>query len=84
VSDAAELVDTRTAAAMLRPAEVTLRQWRWRRSPGQPPFVRCGTRSIRYRRQTLAAWALERESQSRSQKSHKPGGRQTHRARGDT
>jgi len=82
VSDAVELVDTREAAAMLGLAEVTLRQWRWRRLAGQPPFVRCGTRSIRYRRQALAAWSLERESQSRNKKSTKPGGRQTRRARG--
>ena len=74
-----ELVDTAEAAKFLGVAGVTLRQWRWLRYPWQPPFVRCGTRSIRYRRQSLEEWALERE---RAGKDRGPGGRQTRRARG--
>lgn len=79
-----ELVTTRQAAAILNLAEVTLRQWRWLDSPEQPPFVRCGARAIRYRRQALAAWALERESRpTKHKKSHGPGRHETRRARGD-
>lgn len=83
VSKSNELLDTTEAAKFLGVARVTLRQWRWRRCPWQPPFVRCGTRSIRYRRQSLEQWALERESLNRgSGKDRGPGGRQARRARG--
>jgi len=79
-----ELVDTREAARYLGLAEVTLRQWRWLGVPGQPPFLRVGSRAIRYRRQALAEWALRRESQTTKQasKSHGPGKREARRARG--
>jgi hypothetical protein len=85
VSESDELLDTRKAAAYLGLAAVTLRQWRWRDAPGQPPFLRVGTRAIRYRRRALADWAIARESQSqdRRQKSHGSDGRATRRTRGD-
>ncbi len=84
MSEPDELLDTRKAAAYLGLAEVTLRTWRWRGAPGQPPFVRVGTKAIRYRRQALAEWALARESQSQDgrQKSHGSGRREARRTRG--
>lgn len=84
VSKCSELVNTREAATYLGLAAVTLRQWRWRGQHGQPPFVRCGSRSIRYRRQALEQWARQREVKAGAgKKNHEPGGRQTRRARGD-
>ena len=84
MNESDELIDTQAAAKFLGVAAVTLRQWRWRRAPGQPPFLRCGSRSIRYRRQALVAWAMDRESQVKKRmKSHEPGRREARRARGD-
>lgn len=84
MSEPDELLDTREAARYLGLAEVTLRQWRWLQRPEQPPFLRVGSRTIRYRRQALAEWALRRESQTTKQasKSHGPGKREAHRGRG--
>lgn len=84
MSEPDDLVDTREAAAFLGVAAVTLRQWRWRRHPWQPPFLKCGTRTIRYRRQSLETWARRREVEVQpGRKDREPGGRQTRRARGE-
>jgi hypothetical protein len=49
-----ELLTEAEAAALARLAPATLRAWR---SQGlEPPFVRLGSRAIRYRRQDLLDW----------------------------
>lgn len=59
-----QLISTAAAAARLGLAEITLRLWRWRDNPHQPPYVRCGSR-VKYRPDDLDRWIASR--------THKPG-----------
>jgi hypothetical protein len=59
------LIDTTAAAARIGMAPITLRIWRWRDNPHQPPYVRVGSRGIRYDVAALDAWQAAR--------THKPG-----------
>jgi len=79
-------IDTREAARILGVAEVTLRLWRSQRNPAAPPYVRVGTRAVRYCPKALADWAASRQcrpAQSVPQKNHGPGHRKGGRGRGD-
>jgi hypothetical protein len=62
---AKSLIDTTAAAARIGVAEITMRLWRWRDNPHQPPYVRVGSRGIRYDVATLDEWKATR--------THKPG-----------
>jgi len=59
-----KLISTADAAARIGLAEITLRLWRWRDNPAQPPYVKCGSR-VRYRARDLDQWITSR--------THKPG-----------
>lgn len=59
------LVNTADAAARIGVAEITLRLWRWRDNPHQPPYVRVGANRIRYDVAALDAYTASR--------THKPG-----------
>lgn len=59
------LLTTTEAAARIGVAEITVRLWRWRDNPAQPPYVRIGTRGVKYRARDLDAWLASRV--------HKPG-----------
>lgn len=63
------LIDTIQAAARIGVAPITMRLWRWRRNPHQPPFVRVGARSIRYESAALDEWLASRTHKP----SRKPG-----------
>lgn len=63
----ATLITTADAARRLGVAEITMRLWRWRDNPSQPPYVRIGSRGIRYDVTALDAWQASR--------THKPGSR---------
>lgn len=54
-----KLISTADAAARIGLAEITLRLWRWRDNPKQPPYVRCGTR-VKYRPGDLDKWIKSR------------------------
>ncbi len=43
-----KLLSTREAATHIGRAEVTLRLWRWRKNPHQPPWIRVGSRGVAY------------------------------------
>lgn len=62
---AATLVSTAEAASRLGLAEITLRLWRWRDNPHQPPYIKTGSRAVRYDVAALDAW--------RASRTHKPG-----------
>jgi predicted DNA-binding transcriptional regulator AlpA len=62
---AGSLITTAEAAARIGMAEITLRLWRWRENPHQPPFVRIGARSVRYDVAALDKWLAAR--------THNPG-----------
>ena len=49
------LINERDAADYLNVSMRTLQGWRLK--GGGPPYVKAGTKSIRYRRRDLAAWA---------------------------
>ena len=55
-----ELLTTAEAAEMLGLSKVTLDIWRSQRKQGQPPFVRLGSKLIRYRREDIQAWINSR------------------------
>jgi predicted DNA-binding transcriptional regulator AlpA len=59
------LISTADAAARLGVAEITMRLWRWQDNPHQPPYVRIGSRGVRYDVAVLDAWMANR--------THKPG-----------
>ena len=59
------LITTAEAATRIGFAEITLRLWRWRDNPHQPPFVRIGSRGVRYDVAALDKWLETR--------THKPG-----------
>lgn len=59
------LLSTAEAAARLGLAEITVRLWRWRDNPHQPPYVRIGSRGVKYRAGDLDKWLESR--------THKPG-----------
>jgi len=59
------LLDTREAAARMGIAAATLHWWRWNGSPDQPPALRVGKRSVRYRASDVAAWIASRESKAK-------------------
>jgi predicted DNA-binding transcriptional regulator AlpA len=79
-------IDTREAARIIGVAEVTLRLWRSQRNPLAPPFVRVGTRAVRYSRKAIADWAASRQCQPATpaaRKEHGPGNRKGNRGRVD-
>jgi predicted DNA-binding transcriptional regulator AlpA len=79
------LIDTRAAARLLGLAEITLRMWRTEGNPDQPPYIRVGSKAVRYRPSAVAAWAASRECQPSKRtprKSHDPGRRKGDRGRG--
>jgi predicted DNA-binding transcriptional regulator AlpA len=55
------LIDTQEAAQRMGIAPATLCWWRWNGSPDQPPPVRVGHRSVRYRASDVAAWIANRQ-----------------------
>lgn len=55
------LLSAREAAELLGLREGTLAAWRSRRTEGQPPAVRVGKRSVRYREAALREWIAARE-----------------------
>ena len=67
------LVSTADAAARIGMAEITLRLWRWRDNPHQPPYVRIGARGVRYDVGALDKWLASR--------THKPGTKPTKKDR---
>jgi predicted DNA-binding transcriptional regulator AlpA len=79
------LIDTKAAASMLGLSPLTLSQWRAERNPDQPPFVRVGSKAVRYRPSAVAAWAASRECQPSKhtpRKNHDPSRRKGNRGRG--
>jgi predicted DNA-binding transcriptional regulator AlpA len=54
------LLSTKAAASRLGIAEVTLRIWRWQRNPNQPPWIRVGSRTVKYDPVSLDAWQQSR------------------------
>jgi predicted DNA-binding transcriptional regulator AlpA len=67
------LIDTTDAAARIGVAEITMRLWRWRDNPHQPPYVRVGARGIRYSPAALDTWKKKR--------THNPGTKSTKKNR---
>lgn len=67
------LITTADAAARIGVAEITMRLWRWRDNPCQPPYVRIGSRGIRYDVATLDAWQASR--------THTPGSKHGKKSR---
>jgi len=59
-----QLLDEKTAAAFLSYTTRALQNWRLR--GGGPIFVKVSTRSVRYRRRELIAWAEARLRHSTS------------------
>jgi hypothetical protein len=59
------LISTADAARRIGVAEITMRLWRWRDNPHQPPYVRIGARGVRYSVTELDSWL--------SSRTHKPG-----------
>lgn len=53
----ADVLDTVEAAELIGFRPATLRQWRHENKAGQPEFIRLENGAIRYRRDTLEAWA---------------------------
>jgi hypothetical protein len=68
-----QLIDTTAAAARLGVKPITMRIWRWRDTPHQPPYTRVGRRHIRYSPAVLDAWLASR--------THKPGTSRTRNRR---
>lgn len=60
VEQGESLVDTNDAAKFLGISPTTLAIWRWRNRPGQPPYIKVG-RAVRYRMESLRAYAEQRE-----------------------
>lgn len=58
---ATEYLNTEQAARYLGLSKVRLEMWRCR--GGGPPYVRIGTRIIRYRRSQLDAWMAEHQAE---------------------
>ena len=54
------LMSTAEAAARIGVAEITMRLWRWRDNPQQPPYVRVGTRGVKYRAADLESYLARR------------------------
>jgi predicted DNA-binding transcriptional regulator AlpA len=67
------LLTTTEAAARIGVAEVTVRMWRWRDDPHQPPYVRVGARGVKYRADALDQWIASR--------THQPGTKPTNNDR---
>jgi predicted DNA-binding transcriptional regulator AlpA len=67
------LISTAAAAARIGVAEITMRLWRWRDNPHQPPYVRVGARGVRYEVGALDAWLASR--------THKPGSKAAEKSR---
>lgn len=63
------LISTADAARRIGVAEITMRLWRWRDNPHQPPYVRVGARGVRYSAVALDSWMKNR--------THKPGSKST-------
>jgi hypothetical protein len=68
------LLSTTEAAARIGRAEITLRLWRWQDNPHQPPYVRVGSRGVKYRADDLDHWIASR--------THQPGSKQKDRSPG--
>jgi len=66
------LLSTTEAAARIGRAEITLRLWRWQDNPNQPPYVRVGSRGVKYRAGDLDQWIASR--------THQPGSKQKDRS----
>ncbi len=61
-NDPGDLLTTEQAASLLQLSPRTLRRWR---SEGKgPPYVRLGSRRVRYRRQAIEAWLREHETEA--------------------
>ena len=54
------LLTTTEAAARIGVAEITMRLWRWRDNSQQPPYIRLGTRGVKYRAGDLEKWIASR------------------------
>ena len=57
IAEGVELMDTHQMARRTGFSEVTLR--RWRVLGGGPPFMRLGSRSVRYHPRHVEEWALD-------------------------
>ena len=73
------LISTADAAARLGLAEITMRLWRWRDNPNQPPYVRVGSRGVRYDVAALDKWKASRTHQPGSKQKDRSPGRQRRR-----
>jgi excisionase family DNA binding protein len=56
-----DLLTTQQAAALLQLSPRTLR--RWRVEGKGPPFIRLGSRRVRYRREAVMDWAQRQEQE---------------------
>lgn len=72
---AESLISTADAASRIGMAEITLRLWRWRDNPHQPPYVRIGARGVRYDVGALDKWLASRTHRpgSKAEKNRSPG-----------
>lgn len=55
------LIDTKACAELLGIAPGTLQIWRATKRPDQPPFVKVGTRTVRYLPARVREWIASRE-----------------------
>ncbi len=69
------LISTADAARRIGVAEITMRLWRWRDNPHQPPYVRVGARGVRYSAAALDSWMTNRTYKpgTKSTKNRDPG-----------
>ncbi len=63
-----KLLSTREAATHIGRAEVTLRLWRWRKNPHQPPWIRVGSRGVAYDIVDLDAYLESRKTKAKPAK----------------
>jgi predicted DNA-binding transcriptional regulator AlpA len=78
---AESLISTADAAARIGMAEITLRLWRWRDNPHQPPYVRIGPHRVRYDVAALDKWLESRTHQPGSKARSKDRSPGRHRGR---
>jgi len=68
------LISTIDAAARIGVAPITMRLWRWRKNPHQPPYVKVGSRGVKYDPDALDKW--------RAANTHQPGSKATRKDHG--